>query len=131
MTAMDVRTRLVALGLVSSSVASGSAWVATVGGFTAQVDAPQVTVIDTAGLPPLDVHGGAGVTRPAFQVLVRGVPNSYAVTAAKAEAIWDALHATSWNDDIRVSGANNPIWLGFTPDRNEPQWSLNFTTLRR
>lgn len=129
MTATDVRARLITLGLVSSSVTSGAAWACLIGGLTDHVNAPQVAILETTGLPPLDAHGGVSATRPAFQLLVRGAENTYDATATKAQAIFDALHGSIFAG-MRVTANTNPAWLGFTPDRNEPLWSLNFTTLK-
>jgi hypothetical protein len=131
MTATLVRDRLVSLGITGSGTASGSSWVCLVGGLSDRVDAPQVAVIDTGGLSPLDAHGTTGPTRPGIQVLVRGAPNAYALTEAKAESIWDALHRSTWGTVMNIAGVNNPIWLGYESDTNRPLWSLNFLTLTR
>ena len=129
MTAVDVRNRLIALGLVSDDTTSG--WVCLVGGLSDRLARPQVAVLDTTGLSPLASHGTTGPTRPAFQILVRGEPDSYAATAAKAQAVWDSLHRKPFGDYLAVEGANSaPVWLGFAGDESRPQWSLNFTTIQ-
>jgi len=131
MTSALVRAQLVSLGLVSSATTSGTSWVCLLGGLSDNITAPQVTILDTGGLPPLASHGNAGPIQPGIQVLVRGLPNTYAATATKVEAIWDALHRTTFDDLLTVEGVNNPIWLGYREDTNAPQWSMNFLTIKR
>lgn len=129
MIATLVRARLIALGLVGSGTGNGSAWVCLVGGLSDAIAAPQVALMDTAGLPPLMSHGSGRPLRPGLQVLVRGLPNTYAATATKATAIFDGLHRTSWGDLKTVEAVNNAIWLGYEPDTNAPVWSINFLTI--
>ena len=129
MIATLVRARLIALSLVGASTGNGSAWVCLVGGLSDAIAAPQVALMDTAGLPPLMSHGSGRPLRPALQVLVRGLPNTYAATATKATAIFDGLHRTTWGSLQTVEAVNNPIWLGYEPDTNAPVWSINFLTI--
>lgn len=125
MTADLVRARLVALGTVASTVTSGAAWVCLVGGLSDTVDAPQVAVLDTGGLAPIDAHNGPHAQRPGIQVLIRGAPNAYAATATKAAAVWTALHRTRWGDVLDLAAVTSPIWLGYEADTNRPMWSVN------
>lgn len=131
MIASTVRDRLVALGLVSSATGNGAAWVCFIGGLNDSVSAPQVAVVDTAGLPALMSHGTGRPLRPGLQVLVRGLANSYATTSTKAQAIFDGLHRTTFADLMAVEAVNTPIWLGYEPDTNAPLWSMNFLTIQR
>lgn len=131
MIAATVRDRLIALGLVSSGTGNGSSWVCFIGGLNDSVTAPQVAVVDTAGLPALMSHGTGRPLRPGFQVLVRGLPNTYATTSTKAQAIFDGLHRTTFSDLMTVEAVNTPIWLGYEPDTNAPVWSMNFLTIQR
>lgn len=131
MIATTVRTRLIALGLVSSGTSNGASWVCLVGGLNDSVTAPQVAVIDTAGLAPAMSHGTSRPLRPGLQVLVRGLPNTYAATATKTQAVFDGLHRTTFSDLMTVEAVNNPIWLGYEPDTNAPVWSINFLTYQR
>ena len=126
MIAQSVRTRLVALGLASSSTASGAAWVCIVGGLTDKVAAPQIAVMDRAGLPPQASHGATRPLRVGLQVLVRGLPGSYADTALKTQAVFDALYREPFGDLLSIEAVNNPIWVGYSQDRDEPTWSINF-----
>jgi hypothetical protein len=124
-TAELVRGQLVALGVASSAVQSGSSWVALVGGLTDRVVAPQLALRETAGLVPLGVMGSPAVLRAGLQVLVRGLPDTYAQTSLKAYEVWDALHHRQFAGVLSVEGVSNPFWLGFS-DEGNPTWSLNF-----
>lgn len=130
MTSQLIRDHLIAKGVVSNSTSTG--WACLIGGLSDNtlVSANQVALFDTQGLPPLGVHGGTGLIQPAFQVLVRGEPNSYAATATKAQAVWDALHFQAVTGLKACMGVNNPIWLQFD-EKNRPMWSLNFTTIKQ
>ena len=130
MTSDAVRARLIALGLVSSATASGADWVCLVGGLSDHVVAPQVAIIDRSGLPALASHGNAGPLQPGIQVLVRGLPNAYAATATKAEAVFDGLHRTAFGDLLTVEAVGTPAWLGYREDTNAPQWGMNFLTIQ-
>lgn len=125
-----VRTFLVNQGIVSSSLTSGSNWVCLTGGLSDHVTAPQVALLVTAGLQAVMAHNSKGPDRPGLQILVRGLPGTYAVTAQKAEAIWEALHQASTGSLLLITGVNNPIWLGYD-QQDRPQWSINFLTIRK
>jgi len=129
--AATVRARLIALSLVTSGTGNGTAWVCFIGGLNDSVAAPQVAVVDTAGLPALMSHGTGRPLRPGLQVLVRGLPNSEPDVGLKAEAIFDGLHRTAWGDLMTIEAVNTPIWLGYEPDTNAPMWSINFLTIQR
>lgn len=126
MIAEAVRTRLVALDLASSSTFSGAAWVCLVGGLSDKVSAPQIAVMDRAGLPPQASHGNTRPLRVGLQILIRGTPGSYAATALKTEAVFDALYRKPFGDLLSLEAVNNPIWVGYSADRDEPTWSINF-----
>ena len=131
MTSDLIRARLVALGIAGSTTTTGSAWVCLTGGLSDQITAPQIAINDTSGLAPLTSHGNAGPLQPGIQVLIRGLPNTYAATATKAEAVWDALHREGFDDLLAIEGVSNPIWLGYREDTNAPQWSMNFLTIKQ
>jgi hypothetical protein len=131
MTADLVRARLIALGLASSATASGTDWVCLVGGLSDHITAPQVAIIDRSGLTALASHGNAGPLRPGIQVLVRGLPDSYAATATKTEAIFDALHRAAFGDLISIEAVGTPNFLGYREDTNAPTWGMNFLTIKR
>ncbi len=120
----DVRTRLIAAGITSGD------WTCIIGGLT-DVDAgPQIAVMERTGLPPLDSHDGPGLKQPGVQLLVRGAARTYAATETKADAVWDALHMSTFGSNLHCRGANK-TWLGYEPDTGKPRWSLNFTLIRR
>lgn len=121
-----IRAKLISAGVVSATVADGSNWVGVVGGLSDRVKAPQIAVRETAGLLPLTSHGTKGPLRIGVQLLVRGTPNSYAATAAKTSAAWNALQREQFDSIMSMEGVNNPIWLGYEPDTNAPMWSMNF-----
>ena len=131
MTSDLIRARLIALGLVSSATSSGTDWVCLVGGLSDHVTAPQVAITDRSGLPALASHGNAGPLQPGFQVIVRGLPDSYAATATKAEAIFDALHRAAFGDLLTIEAVGTPNWFGYREDTNAPVWSMNFLTIKR
>jgi hypothetical protein len=128
-TADLVRTHLIAQGVVVNTLTAGASWICLEGGLSDQVEAPQVAVMDRTGLPPLASHGNTGPIRPAFQVLVRGLPGTYPDTKSKATAVWDALHRQTVTGLMAVFGVGSPNWLQFD-DSNRPVWSLNFTTIK-
>ena len=119
MTAASVRTHLVALE------PQGGTWTILEGGLSDHVSDPQIAVIDRAGLPPITAHASTGILRPGVQVLVRGMPRSYAATLTKAEGVWDALHRQHFAGAQSAEGVNNPVFAGFD-EQQRPVWSLNF-----
>lgn len=126
MTAQLVRDYLVSVGQAVSGTSSGAAWVALVNGLSDAIDAPQLAIIDTAGLPPQDSHSRPTPLQAGVQILIRGRPGDYSQTAAKAGSVWGALHQAKFPGVLQVRGVNNPIWLGYTSDERRPRWSLNF-----
>ena len=126
MIAQAVRARLVSLGVTTGGTTSGTAWVTVVGGLTDRINAPQIAIIDRAGLPPLTAHNETRPLRPGLQVLVRGLPDSYEATATKAAAVFEALHRQPFGTLMAIEAVSSPAWLGFTEADNRPTWSLNF-----
>lgn len=129
MNASAVRDHLVSLGVTTGATTAGTAWVCLIGGLSDKIGAPQVAVMDRGGLPPLGSHDSVRPLRPGVQVLVRGLPNSYAATATKAQAVFDALHGQRFGSFMDVRASQSPLWLGFLDD-DRPTWSLNFDTFQ-
>lgn len=126
----SIRQHLIDEEIVTSKLEAGTGWVCLIGGLTDHLDAPQVSLQTTGGLPPYQAHNYAAAARPGLQVLVRGHPNTAADTEAKAWEVWEALHQAEVTPFLLITGVNNPIWLG-PDDQNRPMWSINFNTIKR
>jgi len=124
----DVRTYLIDQGIASSDTTAD--WAILIGGLSDQLDQPHLAVLETSGFAPINVMGSDYLSRPAFQILVRGATGDYANAESKAHAVYDTLHRTSFAYQQTVEAAQNPVWLGYDEDHARPQWSLNFTTIR-
>jgi hypothetical protein len=124
----DVRTYLIDQGIASSDTTAD--WAILIGGLSDQLDQPHLAVLETSGFAPINVMGSDYLSRPAFQILVRGATGDYANAESKAHAVYDTLHRTSFAYQQTVEAAQNPVWLGYDEDYARPQWSLNFTTIR-
>ena len=124
----DVRTYLIDQGIAASDTTSD--WAILIGGLSDQLNQPHLAVLETSGFAPINVMGSNYLSRPAFQILVRGAAGQYAATETKAHAVYDTLHRASFAYQQTVEAAQNPVWLGYDEDHARPQWSLNFTTIR-
>jgi len=117
----------VAGGLLGTSVVGGSTgWTLKVGKMVGEPD--QVIVMyDTGGLTP---NPKWAVDYPTIQAMVRGKPNDYGVTWAKARAVRDALLGL----DSQTVGSDRwvsivcPGDVGFVgyDDAQRPMVSVNF-----
>jgi hypothetical protein len=124
----DVRTYLIDQGIAASDTTSD--WAILIGGLSDQLNQPHMAILETSGFAPINVMGSDYLSRPAFQILVRGEAGQYANAEAKAHAVYDTLHRASFAYLQTVEAAQNPVWLGYDEDHARPQWSLNFTTIR-
>jgi hypothetical protein len=125
----DVRSHLIAQGVVSTGTTSGSAWVCLIGGHSDAIDAPQVALVQRAGLPPLDTHAGPAHARAGVQVLVRGNPRAYAITAAKVDEVYAALQHARFTGVQTIEARSSAAWLGYEPQSDRPLWSLNLIAI--
>lgn len=126
-----VLSHLRAAGLLSNTVQPGDQWVGLLGGWQDALAAPQVALIDQAGLPPFMAHNTRAPTRPGLQVLVRGTPGTASATQAQANAIWESLHEnTTLPGLLIITARHSPAFLGFD-EANRPRWTLNFDTIQQ
>ncbi len=117
--------------LVSATVQPGTAWVGLIGGWQDALNAPQVALIDQAGLEPFMAHNTKAPARPGLQVLVRGLPNTGGPTRAQARAVWEALHEQEGLDTVLlIKARHSPAFLGFD-EANRPRYTLNFDTIQQ
>lgn len=123
--ATDLASYLVAQGL-GSATPGAATWLIRASQLV-ETNQPQVAVMDSGGLPEIVAHDDSGARRPSVHIHVRG--GTYAESYAKVQAIYNLLkhgpHEMNGNV-YHVLGRREPVWLGYTTDRSEPQWSLNF-----
>lgn len=94
-----------------------------------------VMLFETGGMASDFVHDGARDVNPGLQVRVRGARNGYLTARGKAEDIDDLLdgvanttigtHTYKW-----IRAVQQPIFMGFEPGTDRPEWSQNFRICR-
>lgn len=101
------------------------------GGLQDALNAPQVALIEQAGLPPFLAHNARAPARPGLQVLIRGLPNTAAATQVQAHSVWEALHElTNRGVVLHIKARHSPAFLGLD-DANRPRYSLNFDLIQQ
>ena len=123
--ATDLASYLVAQGLGSATPGAAD-WLVRASQLTESAQ-PQVAVLDTVGLPEIVAHDGSGARRPGVHVLVRGT--DFASGYQQVRALYNLLtlgrHEMN-GATYHVLARREPVWLGYSGDRGEPQWSLTF-----
>lgn len=118
---------------VASTSATSTGWLLAYRGFVPSTHGQQVVVIPTGGMPQWAHESADILSKPTFQVLVRGNSSGSTGLEAKVDATVSALNLFSgsllgrpWKD-IQLQG--EPLSLG-RDENGRPMYSLNFLAFR-
>lgn len=133
MTSLDVATYLDSefsnLSLVKTD---NPEWLIRIADFD-NLYSKQVVIFDLSGLPPDKTLDNKSTYYPSFQIRVRGSSRSYQETWNLAQTILEFLNSSSGFtvESRRYSRINSdtsfPTWLGYTEEKQQPDFSINFS----
>ena len=118
---------------VATTSATSTGWRLAYRGFLPSTHDQQVAVIATGGFQQLAEESDNTLSRPTFQVLVRGRSTGSTGLETKVDGVINALNLFSGTlvgrayKDIRIEG--EPLWLG-RDENQRPMMSCNFSAFR-